>query len=118
MHKFTLWVGRNSPPGKQVSNLVADPRDMNCYNINVKHGSDEPDIPGTSGQERIPGFARFQDFYHRQIITANFYSLVGPYIGPDFECYNNIQHFKLGDVEVHETDRQRESINLIAKTSA
>ena len=78
---------------------------MNYYNINIKHGSDKPNISGTSGQERIPGFARFQDFYHRQIITTNFYSLVGPYIGPNLECYHNIQHLKLSDVEIHKTDR-------------
>ena len=105
MHELTLWVGRNSPPRKQVSNLVADPRDINYYNINIKHGSDKPNISGTSGQERIPCFTRFQDFYHSQIITANFCSLVGPYVGSNFECYHNIQHFKLSDVEVHETDR-------------
>ena len=63
MCELTLWVARNSPPRKQVSNLVADPRDMNYYNINIKHGSDEPNISGTSGQERIPGFARFQDLW-------------------------------------------------------
>ena len=75
---------------------------MNDNNINIEHSSNEPNIPGKSSQKSIFGLTWFQHFNHCQIITVNFYSFIGQYVGPYFERYHHIQDFKLSDMKFHD----------------
>ena len=63
---------------------------MDYNDFYVKNGSDKPDIPGTSGQERIFCLVSVKYFYYSLVITMDFNFLICPKFRPNFKGDNNI----------------------------
>ena len=73
---------------------------MTDNNIDIKHSSQKPHIPGTSGPGWVPSSTKCENFNHCYVTTHYLYGLLSPSLASKFESHNKIEDLQVCNIIV------------------